>query len=1181
MKKNLLRNVMLFVAVLFASSLFAQDWVKMMQDQNTNFYDVQKAFGTYYEKAVKIAEREAKKERRAKGERFAEGEVEVPGYEVYKRWEHFMQPRVSMTGERFDPSAVWQEMSNYKKKFGTYSGAGNWTLVGPTNPSVPSGGGGAGRVNFLTVHPTIPTTMWCGSPGGGLWKTTDGGTTWTTNTDKVAQVIGCTDLAIDPTNPNTMYLVTGDGEAGDTYTVGLLKSTDGGTTWNTTGLSFNVGQTRMMSKIIIDPSVTSTLYVATSAGIYKSTDAAATFSLSLAGSFKDLELRPGTTGATAVLYATGGQFQRTTNGGTTWTAQPASLPVAANVQRMAVAVSNANPLVVYVITAKPVTYDLEGLYKSTDGGTTFTKLTVGSAIIGTQGFYALSMEASPTNANELIVGGLDVWRCANVPSSGTATFTKTSDWTGSGAPYVHADIHELVYSGGTTFFVCCDGGVFKTTNSGGAYSDLSNGGLQISEMYGFGQSATNSSLFVSGWQDNGTVHASGGSWSRTMGGDGMLAFISWGNDQNQWGSIYNGALNRSTNGGLSFSGCTSGITDPLTTWVTEWNEDPTTANTIYAGFANVWKSTSGGTSWTKLGTIGTGTTYVQAIAAVPNSSSQTIFAAKGSKLYKTTNGGTTWTAVNGLPVGNISDIVAHPTNPQKVWVTFSGFSNKDKVYQSVDQGATWTNLSGSIPNIPVNCIAVDKNGNDALYIGTDGGSFFKDATMTVWQPFNNGLPNVNVSQIEMYYTGNKIRCSTYGRGIWESTLYAPGAYPPSANFSGSVLIGCPGLGVQFTDYSAGQPTSWSWTFTGGNPASSTAQNPFVVYNTPGVYPVTLTATNVNGNNAQTFTNYITVNSSPHAPPTAAGKIFCGPGVVNLTATPSFTPGTVHWYNQPAGGTLLATGNNYSPNVTNGTTTFYVDETFAAGGIDFVGAADNTIGAGAMFTANDIRGLYFDVTKPVIINSVQVYSQTAGMRTIEIKDGNGNLVTDTTVNVPASPSALTTVTINRTVYPGTGYMIKFRGLVDCYRNTAGGAYPYTDGGSNAVSITGSNAGLAGYYYFFYNWQFTNIVCGTARTPVLVTDTCNAVGINDLFVNNHIDVYPNPNNGLFNVAFSTPNIDNYTVKVSDALGQTVYEERLNDFSGVYSNKIDISFFRKGIYMLSVSNSKNQSVKKVIVY
>src|SRR3974377_894983 len=266
MKNYSLKNTLLIIAILFTSSLFAQDWVNMMQDPNVNFYDVQKAFNKYYLKAERQIEKEKRRLRKAGGENHSEEEIEFPGTTQYKRWESFMEPRISKTGERFSPDAVWQEMKKYHDQYGTFA-AGSWSLIGPTATSALAG---AGRINFVRVHPTNPNTIYIGSPGGGLWVSTNGGTSWSTNTDWMAQVIGCSDLAFDPTNPNTMYLATGDGDGGDTYTVGLLKSTNGGITWNTTGLSFGMGAYRQMSRVLVDPTNGNNIYVATSTGIFKS-----------------------------------------------------------------------------------------------------------------------------------------------------------------------------------------------------------------------------------------------------------------------------------------------------------------------------------------------------------------------------------------------------------------------------------------------------------------------------------------------------------------------------------------------------------------------------------------------------------------------------------------------------------------------------------------------------------------------------------------------------------------------------------------------------------------------------------------------------------------------------------------------------------------------------------------------
>lgn len=1131
----------------------------MMNDPDVNFFEVQKAYDKYQKDYVASY-------------RLANGSdpTQVPGHKIFRRWEHFMKSRVSETGVRFAPDAVWNAMTEYKKGYDKTM-AGNWTFIGPSNTAALAG---AGRLNFVRVHPTNPNTIYVGSPSGGLWVSTNGGTSWTTTTDWVAQVIGCTDLVFDPTNPNTMYLATGDGDGGDNYSVGLLKSTDGGATWNKTGLIFGLSTYRMISKVLIDPTG-QIINVASSLGIYRSTNGGTTFTQAISsttapvtGSFKDMEFKPGTT---STLYACGTEFWRSTDNGAIWTKITSTLPAAAAVQRMAIATTAADPNLVYLVAMKATTYDMEGIYKSTTSGASFGAKITGPDI-GNQGYYDLCIAANPTTATEVMLGGqTQFMKSTNGGTSWSQIATST-----------HVDYHDIIYTSASTVYLTSDGGVWKSTNNGTSWTDLSSN-LAISQMYGFGHSKTNANLIIQGWQDNGT-NLYNGSWVAANGGDGMLAFISHGSDNNMWSSQYNGSLFRSTSGGGSWSGM-SGITQGTTEqcpWVTEWNEDPTTASTIYAGCSNVWKSTGGG-AFSKLSNVaGTSSVTISAIAVSPVSS-QVMWTAKGGILYKSINAGAAWTAISGLPSGNISDIVCHPTDVQKAWISYSGFSNINKVFQTANQGTSWTNISASLPNISVNCLAIDKNGNDAIYAGTDGGVFFKDASLNVWQPFSTNLPSVVISQIEIFYgTTSKIRASTYGRGMWESTLYAAGSYPPDANFAGSILVGCPGLGVQFSDYTAGQPTSWNWSFPGGSPAASTTQNPFVVYNTPGSYSVTLTSTNANGTDAQTFGSYISI-SSAQAAPTSSSYTICGPVAVTLTATPS-AAGTVRWWNQPSGGTLLGSDNtspySISPTLW-GTQTVYVDEAFPAGNIDITAAPDLSMGAGTLFTANDIRGLYFNVLKPVTINSVKVYTGSAGIRTIEIIDANGNLVTDTTLNVANSGTVTpTTVTINRTVYPGTDYFIKFRGLVDAFRNSTGPAYPYNDGGSNALTVTGSNAGSS-YYYFFYDWQFTNIVCNTGRTAVSITDNCSLIGIEDVFTSNLLDIFPNPNNGTFTLTFHTEKTDNYMVRITNTIGQVVHEEKLDGFSGTYSNKLDISAFNKGVYMLSVSNSKNETVKKVLVY
>ncbi len=1146
---------MLIMVMVVPSSVFSQDWVTKMNDPNVNFFEVQQSWNKYYAKKDREIEREKKRALKKGGQDLTEEEMEVPGFFQYKRWEAFMAPRVSPTGERFDPSTTWREYKKYREQYKTLN-SGNWTLIGPTNV-VPSGGN-AGRLTFVRFDPTNQNTIYVGSPGGGLWKSTDGGATWSTNTDQLSQVIGCSDIAIDPTNTNIMYLATGDGDAGDTYSVGVLKSIDGGTTWNPTGLSYYMANYRQISKILIDPTNTSTLLVATSAGVYRSTDAGATFTQTQTGGFKDMEFKPNDPNT---VYVCGTEFYKSTNNGQTFTKITSGLPVSTNVSRMAIAVSPSNDSYVYMIVGLPApNYGTEGFYKSTNSGTSFTKPS--TPALGTQQWYDLAIAVSPTNADEVILGGqTDFLRSTN---GGVA-------WSQNGGN-THVDYHDIVFTSANTYYIVSDGGIFKTTNSGAGWTDLSDG-LQISQMYGFGQSTTNADLLIQGWQDNGTNRYNASGWQRILGGDGMLCFIDWNNDQNMWAEYYNGALQRSTNGGSSFSSAIGNINE-AGAWVTPWIQDPVNAGTIYTGFVNVWKSTNGGGAWTKLSNF-TNTSTCTNLAVSP-ADNQVIWAAKPGGLYKSSDGGATWTTITSIPNGNITFIACSNTDANKAWVTFSGFTNTSKVFQTSDQGVSWVNLSGSIPNIPVNCITYVNNSNDGLYIGTDVGVFYKDASLSVWQPFFLGLPNVTVTQLSIFYPTGKIRASTYGRGLWESDLYVPGTYAPTSAFASNKNISCQGTAIQFTDYSAGQPTNWDWSFPGGVPATSNQQNPLVYYNTSGTFPVTLISTNANGADTVTYANYINIATSPQNSPATVGDQRCGAGPVNLSATGSGS-GTLRWWDALGGGNLLATGTSYSPNITS-TTTYYVDEVFPPGLGDITGESFNSIGAGAYFTANDIRGMYFDVLNPVVLNTVQVYANTAGNRTIEILDPQGNTYIDTTVFIPASPINPATVTLNFTLYPGVNYFIKCRGLVDLYRNSAGAVYPYT---SSSVNITGSNAGSPGYYYFFYYWEYTDITCNTGRSAVVALDTCAIIGISELSIENSLEIFPNPSNGEFNLKFNAPTKDNYMITLSNTLGEVVYQYRLDEFRGQHERKIDLSTFGKGVYVVNITGSDKQAIRKVTVY
>jgi PKD repeat protein len=844
---------------LFMTSIRAQDWVQMMQDPSVNFYDVQKAFNKYWEKN----ERKTALRKLIGGKESATAEE---NYEKYKRWEYFTEARVYPSGDRSQINKGVDEIerlfkANQKASTATTM-AGNWTLLGPTTTT--SNGGGAGRLNCVRFDPSNPSTIYVGAPAGGLWRSTNNGTTWSTTTDRLA-VIGISDVAVDPADPNTIYIATGDGDAGDTYSNGVLKTTDGGLTWNPTGLSFSVQSTRLVYRLAINPANHLMIVAATGAGIFKSMDGGVSWSKSLSIPTREVVFKPGDP---TVMYAvSSGTFYRSVDSGNSFAAVITGLPISSSVCRIAIAVTPANPNYVYVLASTASIYTYKGLYLSTDQGKTFTSKSTTPNVLGFsstgsdnsgQGWYTLSVAASPTNANEVIVGGVNVWRSTDAG----ANWTLNASWTGGGgAPYVHADIHMLSYlpGSGTTAFAACDGGFFKTTNNGGNWNDLSNG-LQIGEMYRLGVSQTNANMVIQGWQDNGTNEYNAGAWDQIYGGDGMECFIDYTNSNYMYCETYNGGLARSTNGGGFFQNISNGITG-TGAWVTPWLIDPVTPSTIYAGFQDVWKSTNRGSAWTKISTLG-GTLTVLNVAP---SNPAYIYAGGTSNLSMTSNGGTTWTNIVLPGSGTLTHVEISLTDPNKIWITYSGYNANSKVYKSKDAGHTWTNLSATLPNLPVNCVVNQGGSPDGVYIGTDVGVYYTDTTMTNWAFFSKGLPNVKVDELEIQKSSKKLRAATYGRGLWETGLYDPTSTLPLANFISDIQTGCPGMSVQFTDLSTNNPTAWTWYFAGGTPSVSNAQSPSVVFNTPGSYNlVKLTATN--GTGSDSITKYSYIGVSPQAPP---------------------------------------------------------------------------------------------------------------------------------------------------------------------------------------------------------------------------------------------------------------------------------------------------------------------------
>ncbi|MEP6646258.1 MAG: hypothetical protein ABJC12_04155 [Saprospiraceae bacterium] len=734
-------------------------WTEIWSKKGGNFYEIRKDFYRYWE-----------------GRKIGKGK----GFKPFKRWEAYMEPRVFPTGDISLPSTTyvnylsWLKLNPQELDHG--SRAGGWISLGPVGkPAGPSFHTGAGRLNFIRFQPGNSNIVYVGGPDGGLWKSTNAGNSWTTNTDFLT-VIGVADLAIDPVNSNIMYLATGDIES-DRATIGVLKTIDGGVTWNTTGFTFLPSDGYKISKLLMHPSNPSVMIVSTNAGVFKTTDGWNTWSQKYCcASLTDMEFKPGDPNT---MYACGTELFRSTDNGDSWSPVTSGLP-SSNVSRIALGVSEGNSSYVYALIGKASDQSFLGLYRSTNSGTSFSLRSSSPNLLGYesdgsdsggQAFYDLSIAVSPTNAEIVTTGGVNHWQSTN----GGTNWNILTHWNGeNGVPFTHADIHEINYLPGssTTFFSCNDGGLFKTTNGGTTWSDLSNN-LTLGQQTEIGLSQTDANLYIAGHQDNGTNLHSGSTWTNVSGGDGADCFFSTTSNDTIYYSYVNATFYRSDDGGANYNEIVTGLSGTAD-FYSRWYQDPVNSNILYAAGRDIlFSSQNKGDNWDAL-VSGTGSGSIKAVAVAP-SDHTIVYIINSNAVSKSTDSGASFSNMTGtLPIGNASltDIIVSNTNADHVWVCFSGYSDGNKIFKTTDGGTTWINISDGLPNIPMNSLVYkDESALEEIYVGADIGVYYFNNTLVSWLPYTFNMPNVAVKDLEIYYPTSKLRAGTYGRGTWQSDLY--------------------------------------------------------------------------------------------------------------------------------------------------------------------------------------------------------------------------------------------------------------------------------------------------------------------------------------------------------------------------------------------------------------------------
>lgn len=703
------------------------------------------------------------------------------GYKPYARSIDFLEKRLS--SETVLPTTIlYSEWLNEKERISNPNS--NWSPLGPIDvPIILSNGKkrGNGRVNAISFHPTNADIIYIGSPSGGLWKSIDGGLSWNTYTDNLP-VIGVSHIAINPTNPQIIYIATGDANGSDTYSIGILKSVDGGQNWDTTGLSYDVVQAKKVNKIIINPNSTDSLFAVTNTNIMLSIDAGSNWnSVGPLGRWRDIEFKPGNP---SVIYAAKqssgtSNVYRSLDGGLNWSVINTGIPSTGK-YRPLIAVTNANPEVIYALYSSS-DYGFHGIYKSINGGNSWSlqsnspnilgRATDGTGV-GGQSWYDLSLGVSTLDENHLFVGGINLWRSTD---GGINWAIEASSGNSSSYTYMHVDQHCLEFNPlNNIAYAGNDGGLYKYMPSLNKFVDISDG-LEISQFYKLGLSQSNPDRLIAGAQDNGTEMLTSGTWDAVRGSDGMECIIDPYNQNLLYSSSQYGGLRVCFD--ISASNYSWDNIKPVNydgAWVTPYKMHANNNSLIVAGYDEVYKSVTSGAVWDSISYNVSGGQALRTIALAPSDENY-IYAASYLTLKVTKDGGATWSNIKpGLPNLNISDIEVSYNDPEKLWVTFSEYSSAHKIYKSIDGGSTWNNITGAaLPNLPVNCIVYQYFANDDLYIGTDIGVYHKDNNMTDWAPYMNGLPNVIVNELEIQYDIGKIRAATFGRGVWESDLQAP------------------------------------------------------------------------------------------------------------------------------------------------------------------------------------------------------------------------------------------------------------------------------------------------------------------------------------------------------------------------------------------------------------------------
>jgi photosystem II stability/assembly factor-like uncharacterized protein len=654
--------------------------------------------------------------------------------------------------------------------------ATRWSAIGPAN--IP------GRVRAIAVHPTDGNKIWVGNAAGGIWKTTDGGTTWRALNDFLASLAVST-LAIDPSNTDVMYAGTGEGffNIDAIRGAGIYKSTDGGQTWIQLSATSPDSDSNWyyVNRIAINPGNSSLILAATNGGIYRTTDAGSTWTQITSTRALDVKWDPITT-TRAIAGRADGAVARSTDSGASFS----TVTVVSGGERVEIAWAPSSSGTVYA----SVQVSTGRVYRSTDGGATWS-LRSSPTHLSDQGWYDNTIWVSPTDSTLVVVGGIDLWRSTDSASS----FTRISTWSlWPSSP--HADQHTIVahpsYDGSSNkiVFVGNDGGVWKSTDITSATSSSSSNtwssvstGIITTQFYGGASSAAGTKI-AGGTQDNGSLSYSGSTtWTEFFGGDGGFSAIDQTDSNYVYGEYVYAGIHRSSDGGVNSDGyICDGITESNCNGATSANFiapfilDPNSQSRMLVGAASLWRTSNAKASTPSWSAIkdasSTSSNYISAIAVATGNSDLIWVGHNNGEVYKTTNGTATtptWSSVTVGPARKVMRILIDASDTNTVYISFGGYSSGN-LLKTTNGGTTWTTIATGLPSVPIRGIARHPTNSSWLYAGTEVGLYTSEDGGTTWSTTNDGPGTISIDEVFFAGTTTTLIAVTHGRGMFSASV---------------------------------------------------------------------------------------------------------------------------------------------------------------------------------------------------------------------------------------------------------------------------------------------------------------------------------------------------------------------------------------------------------------------------